>query len=99
MSEVQARYDVATPREMVIAVDPGQPWRCATGRHVLGAVVREGRVRRLHLQEGHVVTGHALIYCAECAQHKEWHAGAAALDEILSRRAFAGAVDREGPKG
>ena len=64
----------------------GRPWRCATGNHILGAVLREGEVSRLHLTGGHVITGHALIYCEACGRHREWHSGADGLAELLSRR-------------
>ena len=75
MTEPQAEYLVATEAaKLSMSVSVGRPWRCATGEHVLGEVVRDGRIRRLHLAEGHIITGHALIYCQACAQHREWHA-------------------------
>jgi len=64
----------------------GRPWRCATGEHVLGTVQHEHGVSRLHLPAGHVITGHALIYCVECDRHREWHSAADGIAELLSRR-------------
>jgi len=63
-----------------------RPWRCALGDHILGVVLQEKGVRRLHLVAGHVITGHALIFCEDCGQHREWHSGADGLAELLSRR-------------
>ena len=90
MTETRAAYNVglrmpAQP-EIVIRVQAGRPWRCATGQHVLGQVAGEGGVRRLQLEAGHVITGHAMIYCPECAQLREWHAAGDALRQLMSRR-------------
>jgi hypothetical protein len=90
MTETRAAYNVGlrmpTQPEIVLRVAVGRPWRCATGQHVLGQVVREGGVRRLHIEAGHVITGHAMIYCPECSQLKEWHSAGDALSQVLSRR-------------
>ncbi len=88
MSEPRVEYQVAMtePAEVAIPIPLGRPWRCASGQHVLGQVIREKGIRRLHLAEGHVITGHALIFCPECAQLREWHSGADGISELLSRR-------------
>ncbi len=64
-----------------------RPWRCGTGKHVLGRVVRVNGVRRLHLEKagGHVITGHAYVWCSACAAYREWHVGQDGMQEMLER--------------
>ena len=86
MTEIRAVYNVGLrmPRpDVVLAIAVGRPWRCATGQHVLGQVIRDRHVRRLHLESGHVITGPAMIYCPDCSQLREWHAGEDGLREIV----------------
>ncbi len=64
----------------------GRPWRCSSGDHVLGFVRRENNARQLYLLDGHVITGSAQVWCASCESHREWHAGADALEHLMQRR-------------
>jgi len=62
------------------------PWRCATGQHILGQVVNIASVHRLRLFSGHLITGSADIWCADCAAWREWHVGGDGLEEMLEAR-------------
>jgi len=89
MTETRAAYNVGLRMpgsDVVLAIPVGRPWRCATGQHVLGQVIRDRHVRRLHLESGHVITGPAMIYCPDCSQLREWHAGEDGIREILEGR-------------
>jgi len=62
------------------------PWRCATGAHTLGQVVSIASVKRLRLSSGHLITGSAQIWCAECGTFRVWYVGGDGLEEILEAR-------------
>ena len=64
----------------------GRPWRCATGAHILGQVVSIASVHRLRLSSGHLITGSAEIWCAECEAYRDWHVGGDGLEEMIGAR-------------
>jgi len=102
MTETRAAYNVGLRMpgsDVVLVVHVGRPWRCATGQHVLGQVIRVRNVRRLHLESGHVITGPAMVYCSDCHQLREWHAGEDGLREILESARRFGRLDRAESQG
>ena len=75
--------------------DPGRPWLCKPGGHVLGVVVRIGGVKRLALYRQAVRVGEpgqVLAYasgsvdqvkCSICGRSRSWHIGADGIRQLL----------------
>lgn len=80
MPETKPAYRAADEQ----TIELGRPWLCLRG-HLLGYVRRDHGVHRLHLAEGHVITGLADIRCPLCGALRTWDWARDSLDRLLAR--------------